>query len=298
MSSALRAAIPLLILVVGVAGYVVLVMPRSAEQQDESEDVAPTVETTELAVHGNGLDINVDGVVVPYREITMAAEVAGRVTMKAEVARAGNYVAKGTVLLEVDPRDYDLGVKQLRQELEQADSSLNELDVEVQNYRDISRVAEEQLNLHTVEYERQQKLAERRVVTATQLDQARQSVLQSQSQLMELRKQIQMLQARRIRLESVKIAMQFRLETAQLDLDRTRVVAPSDGVVVRDFVEVDSFVSKGTQLFVFEDTSNVEVRCNLQMDELYWLWLQQDNGASVGDETSAESQSRRDYQAP
>ena len=298
MNSVLRAAIPLFILAVGIAGYGVLASRRALETRPAPTDAVPLVETSEVTAHGNGLDIDVDGVVVPYREITMAAEVAGRVTNKAPTARAGNYVAQGTVLLQIDPRDYELAVKQLRQELEQADSSLNELDVEVQNYKAISQVAEEQLNLHTVEYERQEKLAERRVVTATQLDQARQSVLQSQSQLMELRKQIQMLQTRRIRLESVKNAIQFRLETAQLDLDRTQVVAPSDGVVVRDSVEVDSFVSKGTQLFVFEDTSKVEVRCNLQMDELYWLWLQQDNGASAGDETSIESQSKRDYQAP
>ena len=118
MKSALRAAVPLFILAVGIAGYGVLTARRAVEKRPAPSDAAPLVETSEVMAHGNGLDIDVDGVVVPYREIAMAAEVAGRVTKKATNARAGNYVARGTLLLQIDPRDYELAVKQLRQELE------------------------------------------------------------------------------------------------------------------------------------------------------------------------------------
>ncbi len=297
MQSIVRAVAPPAILAAGIAGYFLLAARRDVETQPVPDDAAPLVEATEVVAHGAGLDLTTDGVVVPYREIVLAAEVAGRVTTKAAAARAGNYVARGTVLLEIDPRDYDLAVKQAQQELEQAGTSLGELDVELDNLEEIARLTQEQLDLHTVEYERQQKLAERRVVTATQLDQSRQAVLQSQSQVIELRRQMQLLRTRRTRLESVRDGAQLRLERAQLDLDRTQVVAPSDGVVVRDLVEVDSFVNKGAQLFTFEDTSKVEVRCNLLMDELYWLWLQRDNGAP-GPYAAAEPEPGRDYQIP
>ncbi|MDY0169480.1 MAG: biotin/lipoyl-binding protein [Thermoguttaceae bacterium] len=298
MPSTVRAVLPVLILVVGIVGYLALATQRPVETQRPPADTAPLVEVIQVMAHDAGLDITTDGVVVPYREITMAAEVAGRVTKKAPDARAGNYVAAGTLLLEIDPRDYELAVKQLQQELAQAGTSLGELDIELQNIEEIGRLSQEQLDLHTVEYERQQKLAERRVVTATQLDQTRQAVLQSQSQVIDLRKQMQMLRARRTRLESLRDGAQLRLERAQLDLDRTRVTAPGDGVVVRDMVEVDSLVNKGTELFVFEDTSKVEVRCNLLMDELYWLWLQRNNGAAADVAVTAEPEPGRDYQIP
>ncbi|MFW5693115.1 MAG: biotin/lipoyl-binding protein, partial [Thermoguttaceae bacterium] len=204
MQPIVRAVAPPVILAVGIAGYWVLAAQRAVETQPAPDDSAPLVEATEVVAHGEGLDLTTDGVVVPYREITLAAEVAGRVTRKAAAAQAGSYVARGTVLLEIDPRDYELAVKQAQQELEQAGTSLGELDVELQNFEELARLAQEQLDLHTVEYERQQKLAERRVVTATQLDQARQAVLQSQSQVIELRKQMQMLRTRRTRLESLR----------------------------------------------------------------------------------------------
>ncbi len=298
MHTVLRTAIPLLILAVGITGYWLLAGQRALETQPPPADAAPLVETATVTPHGGGLDIPVDGVVVPYREITMAAEVGGRVTHKAAAARAGNYVAGGTLLLEIDPRNYELAVQQARQEWEQARTSLGELDVELENFEEISRLAQEQLDLHEVEYERQQQLAERRVVTATQVDQTRQALLQAQSQVIDLRKQVQMLRARRTRLESVKDGAKLRLERAQLDVQRTRVSAPSDGVVVRDLVEVDSFVSPGAQLFVFEDTSRVEVRCNLLMDELYWLWRQRDGAAPPGYPTAADLQPGRHYQIP
>jgi len=62
------------------------------------------------------------------------------------------------------------------------------------------------------------------------------------------------------------------LERAKLDLSRTRVVAPVDGVVVDDKVEQDSFVSRGTPLVTLEDTSAVEVKTSLRMDELSQVW--------------------------
>ncbi len=93
MQTAVRTAIPPIILAAGIAGYFLLAGQRAVETQPAPTDAAPLVEVTEVVSHGGGLDIRSDGVVVPYREITMAAEVAGRVTKKAAAARAGNYVA-------------------------------------------------------------------------------------------------------------------------------------------------------------------------------------------------------------
>ena len=62
------------------------------------------------------------------------------------------------------------------------------------------------------------------------------------------------------------------LKKARLDLQRTQVFAPADGVIVSDFVEQDSYVQRGTLLLTLEDTAKAEVKCKLQMEDLYWLW--------------------------
>ena len=76
------------------------------------------------------------------------------------------------------------------------------------------------------------------------------------------------------RLESARNLSTSNLKKARLDLQRTRILSPADGVIVNDLVEVDSFVQRGTLLFSLEDTSKVEVKCKLQMEDLYWLWDQ------------------------
>lgn len=70
------------------------------------------------------------------------------------------------------------------------------------------------------------------------------------------------------------------LERVKLDLERTRVVSPSDGMIVADLVEQDSFVSKGTPLVMLEDTSAAEVKTSLRMDEIARIW-----GGRSNDET-------------
>jgi multidrug efflux pump subunit AcrA (membrane-fusion protein) len=86
--------------------------------------------------------------------------------------------------------------------------------------------------------------------------------------------QKRLLQTRRNTTEISRQLVEVRLEKAHLDLKRTEVKAPVTGVVVEEMVEEDSFVPIGAAMAKIEDISTVEVRCSLQMEELYWLWRQ------------------------
>ena len=68
--------------------------------------IALSVKTVAARALAGGLDIEADGVVVPLREVTLAAEVGGRVVEKSELCKAGHFVKKGSVLFRIDPRDY------------------------------------------------------------------------------------------------------------------------------------------------------------------------------------------------
>jgi multidrug efflux pump subunit AcrA (membrane-fusion protein) len=62
------------------------------------------------------------------------------------------------------------------------------------------------------------------------------------------------------------------IEKSKLDLSRTRISSPVDGIVVEDNVEQDSFVAKGAPLVTIEDTSATEVKTSLRMDEVARIW--------------------------
>jgi hypothetical protein len=212
--------------------------------------------------------------VAPFRDVTLSAEVAGRIATKADQCNEGNFVRQGTLLFTIDPRDYALEVSRLTEQVRQADADLRELEIDRATTDDLVKLAEEQLVLGQNEVDRLEKLIGGGIVTQSDLDLERRSVLSIRNQLLTTRKEQQLLTVRYTRLQSSRALAQLQLDKAQLDLQRTKVVAPMDGVVVSDLVEQDSYEQKGTQLVTIEDTSAVEIQCNLRMDDLYWLWSQ------------------------
>jgi multidrug efflux pump subunit AcrA (membrane-fusion protein) len=290
---ALRIITPLAIVVGGFVAFGALQSLKQEPQRVEEKSLAPLVETALVEPHQGGLDIQVDGVVVPYRELDISAEVSGRIAQKSALCRAGTYVKKGTPLIEIDSRDHQLEVDRLERELSQAAVMLKELDVEVKNTESLLQLAKEQLSLQRRELERQSSLAGRKVITDSDLDKTKRDELTAVNSAMTFSNQLQLLATRRSRLESARDLSQSMLEKAQLDLARTRVIAPIDGVIIREMVEADSYVQKGTSLVKLEDTAAVEVKCNLRMDDLYWLWAQENpNGAPQSPNPT------RDYQIP
>ncbi|MCU0959481.1 MAG: hypothetical protein MUF48_05195, partial [Pirellulaceae bacterium] len=132
-STVLAQALPsVLILAGGVAAFLALSKWLHEEPPTVSEAAtAPIVKTATVREHHDGLTIKADGVVVPYREIDLSAEVAGRVVERADVCRAGNYVTRGTLLARIDPQDYQLEKERLEKERQQASVALEELAEEL-----------------------------------------------------------------------------------------------------------------------------------------------------------------------
>jgi hypothetical protein len=168
---------------------------------------------------------------------------------------------------------------------------IQELDVERVNSERLIRLAQEELQLQRREVKRLRSLAGNRVVSDSQLDQAIRAELDVQNSLLKHQNQIHLLKTRRNRLEQAVELSSAKLEQAKLDETRTKVTAPIDAMVVDDTVEQDSYVQSGAPLVLLEDVSTVEVKCNLRMDQLYWIWQQ-------GQETPAGPQLAASYQIP
>jgi multidrug efflux pump subunit AcrA (membrane-fusion protein) len=269
-----RIVIPVFLLAALVTGFLVMAAKQKELPPQLDEGRAPPVVVTDVARHRGTVNIRVDGQVVPYREIDLSAEVAGRVTFKADEARAGRFVEKDTVLFRIDERDYELEVHRLQKQLEQAGVAIQELDEEIAGAQRLVELAQDQVALAQNEYERQAELHRRGVAADSELDKVRRDVITAENALTTVRNQHRLFKTRRSRLEQAQDLLSLQIKKAEHDLARTTIAAPVDGVIVRDSVEQDDFVNVGTPMVMIEDTSAVEVNCNLQMDELYWIWDQ------------------------
>ena len=284
---------PLVILGAGIAIF--LSMGSQPPPERKAAPVAAVLPVRTVAVEAvtQGLTIEADGAVVPLREVTLAAEVAGRVKNKGESCNEGQFVKAGTVLFEIDPRDYELDVERLERELKQAELAIEELDEEAAQNVELVGLAKRQIELAGREVARLEALKAGRIVTESEHDRALRDELTAANAVSTLDGQRRVLGKRRNRLLEARSLAATMLEKANLDLSRTTIKAPIDGLIVEDKGEQGSFVSKGTPLVTIEDTSAAEVRTSLKMDDLARIW-----GGRRGDGSASTGHGRDAYDTP
>ncbi|EAQ77557.1 hypothetical protein DSM3645_08156 [Blastopirellula marina DSM 3645] len=272
---AARIITPLAIICAAAAIIFVIFQMRKPPEKQEVERPVLMVSTAPIVRNEEGLIFHVDGVVVPYREINLSSEVAGRITYRDDSLRSGAYVTKGQPLLEIDPRKYALEVERLSKEVEQAEVAIRETDVDVENTQELILLSKQNLELQKKQLARMESLLARNATTPSAVDSEQQTMITAQNQLLQLENQVRSFATRKQGLQRAKELAEARLEQAKLDFENTKVVSPVNGVIITDDVEQDSYVQVGTALYTIEDTSAAEVRCSLRMDELAWLWRKQ-----------------------
>lgn len=124
-------------------------------------------------------------------------------------------MTQGTPLIKIDPQDYQIAVQRLENQLEQADASIEELQVEIGNSAELIKLAEDQVELERKEIDRLSGLIQERIVTDSTLDRAKQTELAARNGLVQLKNQLQLLRTRQRRLESGSRSRCHRLETSQ-----------------------------------------------------------------------------------
>ncbi len=278
---------PLLILGVGVGIFMALGKQPPPPRKEEAAVGAVSVRTAVVLSEDEGIDVAADGVVVPIREVSLAAEVGGRVIMKSAVCQAGEHVKKGTMLLQIDPRDYELEVDRLERELAQAGLAIEEIDEETSQNAESLALAKRQVELARREVGRLDTLKAGRIVTESEHDRAVREELTSSNTVAGLEGQRRVLAKRKNRLIEARGLAATMLERAKLDLSRTKVMAPIDGMIIDDLVEQDSFVTKGAPLLTLEDTSAAEVRASLEMDDVARIWSGREAEPAAGSDLPA-----------
>ncbi|NNJ27042.1 efflux RND transporter periplasmic adaptor subunit [Alienimonas chondri] len=292
------AGVSLALVAVGIAALVILKNLKEPARPVNRVSPAPLVEVAEITPHVGGLDVTSDGVVVPYRLINVGAEVAGRVVSMDPSLRSGRYVTAGQTLLTIDPETYRLEVKRLDAEVRSADRKLAELEVQIENARGTVSIAKKDAELAAGDTARQERLQERGSGSIAAVEQARRTQLQAVDRYQTANSSLKLLTAQREGLEVQKELTETALERARLDLSRTEVKSPVDGIVVSSDVEEGGRVQVGGALFTVNDTSQAEVRTNLQMKDVAWILAHPPEGTRATDDTPEMSADAAAYALP
>jgi RND family efflux transporter MFP subunit len=211
------------------AGLLILTGPRV--QPSAPAATAPLVRALEITPRELQLNVHTHGTVVPRTESDLVPEVSGPVTWVSPALVSGGFFALGEALLRIDARDYQVALEQVSARLARAESE--------------QRRAAKELT-------RQRGLAERRVASAAQLDDAENAARVAEAMLREAR---------------------ASLSRAERDLERTEIVAPYDGRVRSESVDVGQFISRGAPVAKLFAVDYAEIRLPVPDEELAFLDL-------------------------
>ncbi|MCB1864926.1 MAG: efflux RND transporter periplasmic adaptor subunit [Chromatiales bacterium] len=252
----------LLILPPVAIGIAALVWMVSGRQPPARVDVAEqarvvrvlSVEPRDLVPRATGY-----GPVSPAQVWSAVAQVSGQIVEMHRELRDGEVLPAETVLLKIDPADYELALARAR-------AALTELDVQETNARKSLELEQASLKLAETERDRQQRLAKQGTTSRSSADEAERAVLSVQNAVQNLRNTLGLIPIQRR-------SLQTQVAQAELDLSRCVIRAPFNLRVAALAVERDQFVSKGQTLFRGDSVERVEVVAQFPLAELRTLFV-------------------------
>ncbi|MDR0336895.1 MAG: HlyD family efflux transporter periplasmic adaptor subunit [Planctomycetaceae bacterium] len=269
-----QSAISLILLILTGVVIVILMAPKVVPKSESSRLILDTVEAVPIEEHHGGIDFRTDGEVIPFRQLDVVPEIAGRVIYKSEHCRLGHSVCLGEILLRIDPTDYQHELEQLTEALKQANIAIAENDVQIANTQKELDLAAKQLELRKRDWERNQSLAQRNAISVAELDSVQSSLLTVEETIQKLRNQLSIYEVQKNKLMVTRRREEISVKTAQLNLERTEVRSPLGGIVTADTFEVNSFIQRGAGVAKILDISQLEIQCSLYMKQIQWIWRQ------------------------
>ncbi|MAT68174.1 MAG: hypothetical protein CMJ58_01485 [Planctomycetaceae bacterium] len=255
-----------------IATFVYLQATRPTPVPELADASVPEVQAAIVSSSNRGIDFEVDGVVIPFKRIEVPVEVEGVVAKRSENCRIGRYVQQGEVLVEIASVDYELEIRRLEELLEQAESNLTELALDIESREQKIALADETLKLKRLDLARAEKLLAKRASSQSNVEASQVDVLQARTSLQTESDQLTIAKATRQRLESARDLASVQLQRARVDQQRCTVRSPIAGVITQEPVEQGVFLQRGATVATVQDVSTMEIRCSLNMRQMNWLW--------------------------
>lgn len=252
----------LLILPPVVVGIIVLISMAQNRQPPAQSKLTESVRTVRV-IEAPLLDLIPKaegyGPVEPARVWTAVSQVAGRVVEIHQKLRDGEILPEGTLLLRIDPVDFELALAQARAELA-------ELEVQEQNASASLAIEERNLELARQDWQRKRKLVQQGTTSQSTADEAERSMLNSRAAVQNLKNTLSLIPTQRT-------LLQAKADRSARDLEHTTILAPFDMRVANLAVEKDQFVSIGQTLFAGDAVDRVEIKAQVAMSSLRRLFL-------------------------
>jgi RND family efflux transporter MFP subunit len=269
------------VLLVAVVIAVTLVVIRPKAERQVPDQKGRLVEVFPARAEDFQMVVEAFGTVAPRESLKLVAQVRGQIVDIYQSFKEGNFVKKGTLLIQIDPRTYSLEVKRRKVQIMQAEAELKRLKQEVVNLKSRIKIANSDVALAKNEYLRLKKLIDRKVIAQSQLDKAEQAYLASRERRQAIKNQLALIGPQREQLIAAREMAEVMYQQADLDLERSSIVAAFDGWVLERAIEVGQHVNVGQQLGSIYKAGELDIEVSIPTKEFKWLPAGMGNNSSI-----------------
>lgn len=283
----------LLPIVLGLVVLVFLTRTRSGpEQTPLTEQARPVrvIEVPSVTVIPRALGY---GNVEPGKVWEAVAEVGGKIVELHPRLKNGEIITADSLLLRIDPTDYELAVTEVETDIEATAAQLSELEVQEANTRASLQIEQEALRLSEKELERIRRLATQGTVTPSELEQQQRTTLAQRQNVQNLRNTLNLIPVQRKRLQAQLARYRAQLAGARLNLERTAIRMPFDGRIAAVNVELTQFVRQGEVLVTVDGVDVAEIVAQIPVGRMRTL-IQADSRMPLADLSNLDVESARE----
>jgi RND family efflux transporter MFP subunit len=203
------------------------------------------------------------GNVEPAILLREKSEVSGKISYVHPDLKKGGSIAKGTVVLRIEPTTFEFSLNQSKAGLAGSRSSLKQLEAEEKSTRRSLKIAQENLRVGQKELARVRKIWDKRLIARSAVDAEEQKVLQLRQQVEELQGKLAGFSSRKSATEAQIKQSKTKLAQSKDTLGRTEIKLPFDARIGTVFVEKGEFTGVGNVLFEALGTQAVEINAQL-----------------------------------
>jgi RND family efflux transporter MFP subunit len=207
------------------------------------------------------------GSVYPGTVWSAIAQVAGEAVFVHPGLKKGAILAAGAEIVRISPADYTLAISQAQANIRSAEAKLAELNVTETNTTDLLEIEKRGLTLRQSELARKQDLLERGTVAQSALELEQRETLAQRKKVQDLENALRLLPTQRaVQREQIAV-YEAQLESAKLDLARTRITLPFDARIAEVNVEAEQFVQAGGTLVSADSLDIAEVEAQIPISQ-------------------------------
>ncbi len=257
----LKRLLPVLILAVAVLITFTLVKTRQSPAAQEPSIKRWNVTAIELEATRASPELTLYGQFEPPQTTHLSS------ALNADVSRIqaseGETLGKGSLLLELDAREVSLQLRQRQADLAAIDARIAAENIRYQHDRSSLKLEQDVQALNQDRVARSESLQQRNLLSQEQLDSNRQT-LRQQALAIEARRQAIADHPNRLaQLEAERERLLSQIELTELDLERTRILAPFNARVLSIETAVGNRVRPGDRLISLYDVDRLQLRAQV-----------------------------------